>query len=147
MKVANFVGFSRAVAHQATTEMLSSGAVGILTVEKPTIECFINGGRALERIWLGAASADLGFHPAAALSVFLAHAERTDGSRLLPHHQQMAVKMEQRFSRLFPELSGRTVQMVFRIGNADRPQVGSLRRHLNDVLELASKIRNSLVIR
>ncbi len=138
MRVANLLGFSRGVARQAAAEMRCSGAIGILTVDSATYECFLNGGRALERIWLASTSAKLGFHPAAALAVFLAYAERTDGSRLLPKHQRMAEDMQQRFYRLYPHLSGRTVQMIFRVGHANKPKVRSLRRHVNDVLELSS---------
>jgi len=136
MWVANLLGFSRDVARQAAAEMRCSGAVGILSVDAATCDCFLNGGRALERLWLATTAAKLGFHPAAALAVFLAYAQRTDGSRLLPKHQQMAEGIQQRFYRLYPQLSGRTVQMVFRIGHAKQPEVRSLRRNANDVLEL-----------
>ena len=139
MKIANALGFSRSVARQAAAEVRSSGALGILTVNSAHAEDFLQGGRALERLWLSATAANLGFHPAAALAVFMAYAERTDGTLLLPKHQQMAENMQQRFYRLYPHLSGRTVQMVFRLGYADLPEVRSLRRDVNDVLEFSDK--------
>lgn len=139
MKVANWLGFSHGVARQAAAEMRCSGAIGILTVDAATSESFLNGGRALQRLWLAATAAKLGFHPAAALAVFLAYAERTNGARLLPKHQRMAEDMQQRFCRLYPQLAGRTVQMVFRVGHAKQPKARSLRRQVEDVLELSNE--------
>jgi nitroreductase len=132
MKAANWLGFSRTVARQAAAEVRSSGAVGILTVDDADSHSFIDGGRALERIWLATTLRGLGFHPAAALPVFLAYATRTDGSRLLEKHQRVTRRMSRQFDQLFPQLTGRIVQMVFRVGVADRPKVRSLRRSVED---------------
>ena len=141
MKIANALGFSRSVARQAAAEVRSSGALGVLTVDSALAENFLQGGRALERLWLSATAANLGFHPAAALAVFMAYAERTDGTLLLPKHQQMAENMQQRFYRLYPHLSGRTLQMVFRVGYSAKPKVRSLRRKVKDVLEFSTDIK------
>lgn len=138
MRAANRLGFSRSVARQAAAEVRSSGALGVLTVDDPTPESFLCGGRALQRLWLTATANQLGLHPTAALPVFLAYAERTDGSRLLPKHHRMAQGMHDRFNRLFPQLRGRTVQMVFRLGYANQPKVRSLRRSATDVLDFNS---------
>jgi hypothetical protein len=134
MRAANFAGFSRAVARQASHEVKSSGAVGILTVDAAAEE-FLTGGRALERLWLTATSCELALHPTASLAVFLAHAERTDLRQLLPHHATMARSMVERFYRLCPSLRGRTVQMMFRVGHAAPPAIRSLRRPAGSVLD------------
>ena len=135
MKWANFFGFSRGVARQAAQEVRCSGAVGFLSISGPGTEQFLDGGRALERIWLTAAHLGLCFHPVASLPVFLAHM-REGGRRLLPRHQRLARQMRERFYKLFPAMSGRTIQMAFRIGYGPRPPVRSLRRAANTVLNL-----------
>jgi hypothetical protein len=60
--------------------------------------------------------------------VFLAHAERTDGRRLLSRHRKLAQSMSDEFRRLFPQLAGRALQLVFRVGYAKPAPVRSLRR-------------------
>jgi hypothetical protein len=135
MRTANLVGFSRAVGRQAAAEVRGSGAIGILTVDRPETDAFLEGGRAFGRIWLSATSLGLALHPTASLPVFLAHAERTDMSQLQPRHSRMAQYMLDEFYRLCPILRGRTVQMVFRLGYGPRPKVRSLRRSVSDVLE------------
>ena len=126
MRVANCLGFSRSVARQAEKEICRSGALGVLTVEVADVESFLEGGRALQRVWLATTKAGLGFHPAAALAVFLAHVRQSDGTHLSSRHWQMARNMHERFYRLYP--SDRTLQMIFRVGYAQRPTVRSLRK-------------------
>jgi nitroreductase len=135
MKWANAVGFSRGVARQAAREVRRSGAVGYITVPEPAVRQFVQGGRALERMWLTATRLGLCFHPTASLPVFLAHA-RTGGKQLLPKHAKAADQMAERFDRLFPDVRGRTVQIAFRIGYGPAPPVRSLRRAAESVLDL-----------
>jgi hypothetical protein len=134
MRLANVLGFSRGVARQAAQEVSASGAVGILSVEAPGTRDFVEGGRALERIWLAAQSEKLVFHPTASLPVFLAHANRTAGEALLAKHRRVVSEMSRAFSVLFPHLADRTIQMVFRVGEGAPATVRSLRRPLEDVL-------------
>jgi hypothetical protein len=128
MYVANMLGFSRGVALQSVQEVCSSGAVGILSVDKPEMREFIEGGRALERLWLTAQSEGLGFHPMASVPVFIAHAQRTDGSALLLKHRSVVEQIQHRCLQLLPQLATRSLQMTFRAGFGPPPPVRSLRR-------------------
>jgi hypothetical protein len=135
MKLFNtFFGFSRTAAKQTAQEVRNSGAVGFLTVPTPDPQAYVEGGRALERIWLTATRLGLAFHPTASLPVFLAYA-RTGAHQQLPRHEQVIADMARQFNSLYPDVTGRTVQMVFRIGcTSQPPAVRSLRRHVEDVL-------------
>ena len=134
MKWANVLGFSHFVARQAAQEVYRSGAVGFLSVNAPAIQQLVQGGRALERMWLTATRLGLCLHPMASLPVFLAHAF-AGGLRLTSRHRQFAANMSERFYRLFPDVTGRTVQMSFRIGYGPTPPARSLRRNVDDVLQ------------
>ena len=128
MRAANWFGFSRAVARQAAEEVCSSGAVGILTVDRPTQESFLLGGRALERIWLATFREDLGFHPTASLPVLFAHVSRSKTSSL-PANLQRVLTWRLLHSRTLSDLVGtRSLQMVFRLGKVSREPDRSLRR-------------------
>lgn len=131
MQLANLFGFSRGVQRQATTEMLSSGAVGILTVDETSRTAFVEGGRALERIWLTATSMNLGFHPVAALGVFLTYANDHRKSQLVANHQRTIEQLALRYNLHFPDLSERVLQMVFRIGHVKRIPPKTLRRPIS----------------
>jgi hypothetical protein len=134
MKWANLCGFSRCVSRQATSEILQSGAVGLLTVASPEMECFVAGGRVLERIWLSAVRTGLAFHPTASLSVMLEHS-RAKKTQLPEYHQRMAANMYQRFRQLFPELASRTLQMAFRLGVGPVPGARTLRLPLQTTID------------
>jgi hypothetical protein len=138
MRIANVLGFSRGVARQATTEVIRSGAVGFLTVPTDDVRRFVEGGRALERLWLTATKNELRFHPTASLPVFLAHA-RTGGTQLSSRHRAMAQEMSERFFRLFQSVEGRVVQMAFRVGYGELPPVRSLRRASSSVVDFPGK--------
>jgi hypothetical protein len=133
MKLANILGFSRGVARQAAREVRRSGAVGFLTVESPGLPEFIDGGRAFERLWLAASSLGLRVHPTASLPVFMAHA-RSGLEDLLPRHARLATTMTKQFYQLWPDLTGRVVQIAFRLGFGSLPRTRSLRRTLEAVL-------------
>lgn len=135
MAWANVFGFSRGVARQAAQEVRSSGAVGFLTVAAPETEQFVEGGRALERIWLTASRFGLAFHPTASLPVVLAHA-RSGSKQLISHHQRLAERMTDRFCQMFPEVAERTVQIAFRVGYGPVPKVRSRRRPMKATVEL-----------
>jgi len=134
MKWANLLGFSRFVARQAAQEVYRSGAVGILSVGGPESQQFVQGGRALERVWLTATCLGLCFHPTASLPVFMAYAN-AGAPHLSSSDRSCVADMSERFYGLFPELSGRTVQMAFRVGYGPTPHVRSLRRSIDEVLQ------------
>jgi hypothetical protein len=134
-RVANALGFSRLVAHQAALEVRSSGAVGILSIESPTSQAMLAGGRAFERLWLTAAHVGIGLHPTASLPAFLAHARTTGGASGLPRRQQALVdEMTDRAAALLPDVKGRCVQMAFRVGYAKPCPVRSLRRDWTELM-------------
>jgi hypothetical protein len=135
MKLFNtFFGFSRTAAKQTAQEVCNSGAIGFLTVPAPNPQDYVEGGRALERIWLTAIRLGLAFHPTASLPVFLAYA-RVGAHRKLPRHEQVIADMARQFNGLYPDVAGRTVQMAFRVGYTSQPPaVRSLRRSVEDVL-------------
>lgn len=132
MRLANVFGFSRFAGWQASQEVCGSGGVGFLTVPSAVLHQFVGGGRAFERLWLTATRLGLCFHPTASLPVFLTHA-RIGCRYLSPRHQRLVAHISDAFCRFFPETTGRTVQMAFRIGYGTLPPVRSLRRPLQAV--------------
>lgn len=139
-RIANLLGFSRAVEKQAAREVTHSGAVGLVTVQDSTTNALANGGRALQRVWLEAARLGLAFHPTASLPVFLAHLAHTESNTLLPMHTTNAEHLRNVFFDCFPGLRMRRLQLVFRVGYGDPPSVRTLRRPVSLRYLGASKI-------
>ncbi|MHC4399659.1 MAG: nitroreductase family protein [Planctomycetota bacterium] len=111
-----------------------SGALGVLSLEKPTANGFLQGGRAFQRIWLAACKEGLSLHPLGSLPIFLGHLEQLDGRRLTIAHKKLARRLGRKLHELVPATEGRTLLMLFRLGHAAAPSVRSLRRPVDDVL-------------
>jgi hypothetical protein len=135
MEWANRFGFSHSVGRQAATEVRNSGAVGLLSIGAAAAPAMINGGRALERLWLATTAEGLGFHPTASLPVFLAYARHPELERLPAKLQKAIKRMAERFDGVFPQLRGRVVQMAFRVGDGRPAEVRSVRRPIEAVTD------------
>ncbi|MEQ8848792.1 hypothetical protein [Botrimarina sp.] len=127
-RVGNLLGYSRGIGSHAAKEVAGSGAVGMLTVEEPDPGSFLRGGRDFQRVWLEATRLGLAFHPVAGLTVFVGHGERPDAIESPPDLIEKTRQIAGRFRSLAPAASGRTPQMMFRVGYGPRPAVASLRR-------------------
>ncbi|MCA9235153.1 MAG: hypothetical protein KDA44_06765 [Planctomycetales bacterium] len=135
MRIANACGFAAAVGRQARRETAASGALGLISVDQPTAEAFVAGGRTLQRVWLAATAADLALHPVAALPVFLGYGRRPADPRLSRSQRRLIEEMVRGFERVRPDVAGRTLQMAFRLGRGPLPPVRSVRRTLTDVYQ------------
>jgi hypothetical protein len=128
------LGFSRLLGWQMSRETAASGALGILTVKSNQPTALLNGGRAFQRLWLVATSLGLGVHPAAGLPVLLDRRWQSNSSSLLKPQQRLVRAIHERSNEQHPELSRRTVQMIFRLGYPKSCKIRSLRRPVNDQL-------------
>ncbi|TWT89720.1 hypothetical protein Mal64_00990 [Pseudobythopirellula maris] len=136
-RIANSLGFSRGVARQASQEVLTSSGVALLSVDAANPECFVEGGRALQRVWLEATRLGLAFHPMASLPVFVAHAKRSCHSTLPPRQRGLITRMLDELHEQFPSLGDRTLQMSFRVGHGVPPARRTLRYSTEQVLQTA----------
>ncbi len=114
-----------------------SGAVGVLSVAEAEAAQYLEGGRALERIWLAAQRNGIALQPLGSLAIFLAQLLQLDGRNLTPSHQALAARLAQRLTELVPSMEGRTLLMLFRLGRAADPRVRSLRRPVEHVIRQA----------
>lgn len=134
LRAGNRIGLSRLLVGPSRQWIRRAPVVGLMAVDAADAEHFLRGGRALERMWLTATSAGLGLHPAGSLSIFMAYAERTDGSRLAPRHRHQAHEIAGRVREIVPDLGRRVVQIAFRLGMPRPPHYRSLRLPLERVL-------------
>ncbi|MDD4266718.1 MAG: hypothetical protein PHO07_20185 [Pirellulales bacterium] len=126
----------RALTFPSLLSVWKSGALGALSVPEPGLAQFVDGGRAFQRLWLAVAREGLSLHPLGSLPVFLAHLEQLAGEKINAAHQKLAARLGTRLRELVPSTRGRTLLMLFRIGHASPPSVGSLRRPVEEVMDL-----------
>jgi hypothetical protein len=86
-------------------------------------------------MWLTATARGLAIQPLTALPYLVARLERGGGKGLSPAQQDQLRALAARYRVLFPARGAEV--LLFRIGRADPPSARSLRRHLDQVLELA----------
>jgi hypothetical protein len=105
-----------------------SSALGIITMPKYSELDFLQGGRAVERIWIEANLAGVSFQPISQLMFLLARlAHGTDGM-LDGYFGEELGKLNTRLNTLLPYLAGKQPVFMFRLDKAGEPKVRSLRR-------------------
>ena len=133
----NIFGFSRFVPMQSYQLCKGASALCILSYSGTGLDSYFNGGRALQRIWLTAASLGLSLHPMTGL-VYLIHTVRSGGEGLSNNHNKMLLKSFDKVKQFCPLGGNESIIMAFRIGFADPPSDKSLRLPLGKVLVFGS---------
>ena len=136
MNIANNMGLGRVVATVAHKGIINSSGVGLITVDGPGRDQLLNGGRALERIWLALTHAGYKFQPMASISFFNLRRQMEGDHAFSTAHIKMLDSIKPEYNRMFPipNLDERGQIMLFRFGMADDIRFGTLRQDLNDLL-------------
>ncbi|RMF87267.1 MAG: hypothetical protein D6741_20785 [Planctomycetota bacterium] len=112
-----------------------SGAIAVLSVDRPGRRRFADAGRALQRLWLQATLDGLAVHPLGSLPIFLAHEEIAEGRKLAEHHRRECRRLRESLDKVLPQVRDRCPVMALRVGVAPSvPAVRSLRRPSKDCL-------------
>jgi len=159
MRFANRFGLSRMFAGYSAKQIVHSGAVGLLTVpQSPRAaprgtandRMYLEGGRALQRVWLAATRENLAFQPLGAVPLFLTKLQFQGPETFLPKHAEQLQTLATEFAKLFlgsrvgghnsggeddfPQNSQPCPLMLFRLGRADPPSARSIRYPVNKIL-------------
>ncbi len=112
-----------------------SGAIAVISVPKAFVEppndpaqIFLTGGRAIQRLWLAGAAADLAMHPLGSISIFLLQ----DNPK--PEFVPTIELARKAVVDLIPSLAGRTIQLALRVGKSSPPTMRSIRRTADKVM-------------
>lgn len=127
------LGLGPMLAYPSALAVRKSGALGILSVPEAKTEALLDGGRALQRIWLAADGDGLAFQPLGSAPIYFGHVQRLGGKRISRDHKKRIERSIETFGRLVPETQSRVLVMVFRLGVAGRPKIRSLRRPPEEV--------------
>ncbi|MFI8280471.1 Rv1355c family protein [Streptomyces sp. NPDC085929] len=115
----------------------ASSAIGVLSIPGTTPDAYARGGRALQRLWLTAASRGLAVHPLTALLYLLARVERGGGAGLDPEEIATLQALRTRLAKILPHRPDNAELILVRLLYAPPPAVRSLRRDVRSCLRFA----------
>lgn len=130
------------LAEPSRKSIAAASAVGLVSFPRvagdAVDEAYFKGGIALERAWLMASAKGLAFQPMTPLLYLFARL-REGGEGLDEREKRELTALRTRFERAFGlEPSTRTAEiMLFRLAVAGPPSARSLRRRVQDMLEIA----------
>ncbi|HEY0135355.1 MAG TPA: Rv1355c family protein [Nannocystis sp.] len=117
--------------------IISSAAVGLVTMPRMGDAEYLLGGRAVERLWLTAQARGLAFHPMTALPYMFARVFHGDGVGLEPGTVAALRRLREPYRRLLSVTEDTAEVMLFRVSRAEPTEARALRRPLADVLVVA----------
>lgn len=115
--------------------LAASSAFAVLTIPGHALADYLQGGRAMERVWLTATSLGLAFQPLAAIAYLMMRVRFFAGQGLPPELARTLQELLTRMDRLFPEIDPTHGHVLyFRLANAEPARMRSLRRPVEAVL-------------
>lgn len=135
MNFFNKIGIGRLVAFHSYQGVINSSAVMLLTVDGTADKDFIQGGRALQRIWLNLTR--LGYHvqPMTAITLFFMRLLLKNENKFSLKHNHLLDSVKNDYYNLFPGLNKHNGQiMLFRIGKGKEIRHFTRRKTLENFL-------------
>ncbi len=121
VKVFNYFGLSRTVGLKAWWNCRSASALGMITVDTDDRQSIIQGGRAIQRVWLEAERQGLAFQPVAGLPLLAYRLINNAGEELSAGHRKWVANAQEKLPALFGFGDKAVMLMGFRLGLAERP--------------------------
>jgi len=128
MRVANLLGMSRVGASIAAKGIRHSGGAGLLAVPGTGIADFLQGGRALQRVWLTLTHYNLRMQPMTAVTLFRLRWLLEGPETFSTKHQAMLTTVWTSLAELFPQSWAQGPVMLFRAGFGKPIRYGTYRR-------------------
>ena len=117
--------------------MAAAAAVGLLTITGTDARGYVQGGRAIQRVWLAATAHELAFQPMTAINYVWARMDRGASEGLSDKEQKKFKTIRQRYASILPVEPNMAEIMLFRVAYAPPPSARSLRRSVNEVLSFS----------
>jgi hypothetical protein len=116
----------------------SSSGLALLTMPTYSKKDFIEGGRALQRVWIKANQLGISVQPMSAAIFLFARLVHGRGDGLSDKMILELNEIRKTHTELFNIEDSKGEVFLFRLFYADEPKVASMRKHLNDVFEIVN---------
>ena len=114
--------------------VMSASAIGVISMDGHDAMHFLNGGRAIQRVWLEASTRNISYQPISQ-AVFMIERYLGNGSVDFNKYEQGEIqKIKEVLSGLLKLENGRYPVFIFRLFYGSTPKERALRRPLNKVL-------------
>jgi molybdopterin/thiamine biosynthesis adenylyltransferase len=130
MDIANKIGLGRMVALHSYQGTVNSSGAALLTIDGTDGLAFIEGGRAIEQVWLTVSSLGLAMQPMTAITLFYLRRMLEGKSNFLEKHQKVLERVYGNYKQIFPVIGDENYRqiMLFRFGYAENIRIRTLRR-------------------
>ena len=125
-KILCSLGLSKIMAKDTSTLYANSPLIGAVVISDDKDESFINGGRAIQRLWLTTTALGLSFQPVTGLPYLWQRLAAGDNSSFTNKQVILIEKAYRVIDSIF-NLDSKIIAMSFRIGKADKPSASSSR--------------------
>ncbi|RZM27865.1 MAG: Rv1355c family protein [Pedobacter sp.] len=117
--------------------VLSSSAIGMVTMPTYSNENFLKGGEALQRAWIQANLKGLSFQPLSGGLFIFDRLNQTGGEGMPEKMIDELTSLQNELREVFSVLNTRTPLFLFRLSYADAASTRSLKRPLEDMLKFS----------
>ena len=136
MNIANKLGFGKIVAKAAYDALIHSSGAALVVTQGTKTDHYLNGGRALERVWLTLSRSGYELQPMAAITLFFLRKQLEGDKAFDPKHKKLLNEIEGEYGALFPgcDFTQDGQVMLFRFGKAPQIKYQTMRKHMGDLL-------------
>lgn len=128
VKLSNFLGLSQVIALKCWLNCCRASLLGMISISGHEKRDFVEGGRAMQRVWLEASRQGLAFQPIIGLSLLIHRLDQQALHDLSGKHQQVVADAKQSLSDFFELPPSETLMMGFRMGQSKSLPVKTERR-------------------
>jgi len=128
-----------ALTELARDQVASASAVGLLRLRADEPADWLEGGRALQHVWLSATALGLAFQPMTALLYMFEVLDDAGEGTYTERECSILRELRQRLARLFAERTPAPWAMLFRLAVAPAPTARALRLPVDVVLQLGPR--------
>lgn len=125
MSLLNKIGMARLIAKDNSKIYSKASLMGALSVTEDRDESYVNVGRALQRIWLTAASMGLSLHPITGVLFLWQKIQAGEANLFSKNHQKLITEAYKEIKREFNPKG--TIAFLFRIGEGGSPTAQSIK--------------------
>jgi molybdopterin/thiamine biosynthesis adenylyltransferase/nitroreductase len=136
MNFYNKLGLGKMIAKVSQQGIIQSSAVGLVKTSGSSLEDIINGGRAMQRIWLKATSLGIDFQPMTVITFFRTRKKLDQLDVFDKKHQDLLNRLWQQYDDLFSDADtpNETHIMLFRLGYGKSVKTRTLRKDVDEFM-------------
>lgn len=143
MNFYNKIGLSKMIAKVAQQGIIHSSVVGLIKTNGSSLEDIIQGGRAMQRIWLTTTGLGIDFQPMTVITFFRMRHKLDQLDVFDKNHRDLLNSLWRRYDNLFSntDTPNETHIMLFRLGYGKTVKTRTLRKEMNEFMMTGTPIQ------